>query len=289
MSLPIVKSPTFTVKIKEIKKPLTIRPMVVAEHKALQQAMDIGSEVDLLNTISDVVTSCVNNAFNAKTIERYILDYVFIQLYMTSVEDVITSRYVCKNKVTDENGNLKIDEETGDEIICNTSIDVKLPLTRIAIDYPENYEESKKIKLSDTVELHLKSLSLESSIAIQNIRDEIYELANELGELTQVENSDQAKIDELQAKITDLNYKIQTTYVYNSVERVVDGENEILPSEFDIESFVKWFESLPSKCSQAVDEFFTSQPEISMDFKIICPKCGYTREMKLRGLQDFFS
>lgn len=296
MSLPIVKTPTFSVKIKEFKKPLSIRPMVVSEHKALQHAMDIGSDIDLMNTISDVVTACVDNAVDAKKVERHILDFIFLQLYMTSVENVVTSRYVCKNHLKNEDGSPKIDEETGDEIICNTPIDVKIPLERVAIKYPDDYDSLKVISIGENLKMHMKSLSLADTIDIENIRQEIYTLADELTNLSDKKEKDKddtsndARIEELQKQITKMNDDMQTMYVYHSILKIVDGENEMTPStDFTIKEFTEWFGTLPSKVNGDIDKFIALQPSVALDIKITCIKCLNSRDMSLRGLQDFFS
>ena len=47
MALPIIKNASFSIKIKEFSKPIKIRPMILAEHKAIQAATDMNDDTDI--------------------------------------------------------------------------------------------------------------------------------------------------------------------------------------------------------------------------------------------------
>lgn len=299
--LPTIKSPTFSIKTKEIKKSISVRPMVVAEHKALQQVNDIGSDLDLMITIGDIVASCTDGVITTKSSERYLLDYLFLQIYMTSVDDVITTRYTCRKEQLDEEGKVKLDEETQDALICNTSFDFKIPLTQAIINYPKEYEDNKVVVLDENTSLTLKAMSLDANIEIETLRANIDIYADELQSLLLDENIDDAenkliiesnkkRIDELKKLIDGVSDDIRNTIIYRSVDYISD-DGKILKAEADFnkEDFVKWLGNVPSKLTRGMDEFITNQPYIGMNAEIKCPKCGYTKTIDMRGLRDFFS
>lgn len=291
--LPTIKSPTFTIKTKEFKKPIAVRPMIVAEHKSLQQANDIGSDLDLMITIGDIVASCSDNAITAKSSERFLLDYLFVQIYMTSVDDVVTTRYTCRKVKTGEDGKPVLDEETGDELICNTSFDFKIPLSKVTIKYPEGYENNRAISFDENTTLYLKAMSLDANVEVETLRLQIDEYAEELQELVyQEEHTEEQtkRIDELKTLIDGVSEDIRNTIVYRSVDYIKDGDT-VMKAELDFtkEDFVKWIESIPTKSTRGIDEFITNQPYIHLNADIICPKCFFTRNIDMKGLRDFFS
>jgi hypothetical protein len=291
--LPTIKSPTFTIKTKEFKKPVSVRPMVVAEHKALQQANDIGSDLDLMITIGNIVASCTENAVTAKSSERFLLDYLFIQIYMTSVDDVITTRYTCRKEKVGENGDKLVDEETGDVLICNTSFDFKIPLSMVAIKYPDDYVNNKVVEFDDNTTLFLKAMSLDANIEIESLRLQIDTYIEELQEISYVTEYTVEQlelIDRLKKNIDDVTEEIRNTIIYRSIDNIKDGDN-IMKAELDFskEEFINWLGTIPTKATRGIDNFITNQPYVHMNADIVCPKCGHSRNIDLRGLKDFFS
>lgn len=292
MSLPNIKSATFTVKIKELSKALRVRPMTFGEHKTIQQAVDLGSDNDTALTIANVVEACTDGVITSKTVPQYILDYIFLNLYMTSVESVISSRYTCNAFKKDEDGNELIDEETGDKIRCNSSIDVKLPINKTKIMYVENYEEIRRLVLSPDVTLLMKGLTLEANVEAQEKKDEIIDVVNEIYAITDLESQESKDlVESLNNKIKELRVEAERHYFFNSIEKIETPEKELLPGvDFNNdEDFDSWINSCPRKGLENLAAFFDSTPAVGLDLHITCPECSHSEELKLRGLQDFFS
>lgn len=292
MSLPSIKNATFSLRIKEFPKPIQIRPMIVSEHKTIQQVIDIGSENDIASTIADVTRSCTNGKVDGSTVAQYILDFIFLQIYMTSVENVVSSTYTCYHYLkNDENGDILYDEETGDPIKCDNEIEVKIPLANASIIYPDEYEALRTIKINDSVTIKLKNLSLNQNIEISDSRLKIVELLNELSELDSLPENEEnnEKIEALNKKIIDYRNELKDRYMYLSVESVIDGENVTYPEQdFNEKEFIDWLNTCPSLAVSKVESFFESAPIVGMDIKITCPKCMNSSDVKLRGLKDFF-
>lgn len=299
MALPTIKNATFTIKVKEFAKPIKIRPMIVAEHKSIQQAMDIASEEEVAITIANVVKSCTDGLVTADSVPQYVLDYVFLQIYIASVESKVTSKYTCRNKLKNEDGSYLIDEETGDYITCDGSISVQIPLSNAVIQYSENYESSKVINITDGVKLHLKGLTLTNNIDVKEKRDKVIEIIDKIYVASEKEYTDEeeaaklandAAIKVLEDEILKIKKETRDYYLYSSVDYVED-ENGISKPEvdFNFEEFNSWIESCPSLPLSNIDAFYSDSPEVGMELKITCPKCMNTENVKLKGLKDFFS
>lgn len=293
MALPSVKNATFTIKVKEFKKPVMIRPMLMIEHKSIQQVTDIGSEEDVAITIANVTAACTDNMVTADKVPQYVLDFIFMQIYVSSVESVVNSRYRCYGHLKDENGNLMYDEEVGDQIICDNSIEVRIPLGNATVMYPDNYDKLKVIDISDTVKLHLKSLSLQSNLDINTMRQSIIETLGKIEELSAKEELTEE--DNKDVKImTDILLKkrqeIQEQYFYLSVDYIEDADGIYRPgTDFDFAEFLNWTNNCPSSAFVHIEDFYNSTPTVGLDLKIECPACGNKSETNLRGLKDFFS
>ena len=294
MSLPTIRNATFTIRLKEYPKPIKIRPMIVAEHKSIQQAIDIGSEIDVALTISEITAACTDNLITGSNAPQYILDYLFLQLYMTSVENMVNSKYTCHGILKDkETGKELIDEETKDKLRCNASIDVKLPLDRAHIMYPDKYEECRNVAVNDEVSIRLKGLSLASNAEVTEMRNAILEKIESTYNLSELENPtpEQTKeIEDIDKTVDDLKKEIQDFYFYNSVEYVQTAEGNKVPGvDFTREEFLEWLNNCPSKVLTKIQSFYEVRPTMGLDIDITCPECGNKHKSELRGLQDFFS
>lgn len=294
MALPAVKNATFTIKVQEFQKPIKIRPMILAEHKAIQMSTDVGAEGDVALTIANVTDSCTDGLVTSKSVPQYLLDFVFLQLYISSVENVINSRYRCYAHLKDEEGNLKYDEETKDPIICDNSIDVKIPLERATIIYPENFDDLKVIKISDTVKLHLKCLSLQNNLDVADLRHTIIDMVNEIDDIStkdgDLTDEDKARIKELTDALIIKRQEIKDAYFYYSVDHIEDADNIYKPEvDFNQKDFLEWAGNCPSSSFNTLEDFYQTTPTVGMDLHIQCPKCGNSSDTQLRGLKDFFS
>jgi hypothetical protein len=295
MALPSVKNATFTIKVQEFQKPIKIRPMILAEHKAIQMSTDVGQESDVALTIANVTASCTDGLVTAQSVPQYLLDFVFLQLYISSVENVINSRYRCYGHLKDEEGNLKYDEETKDPIVCDNSIEVKIPLDMATIIYPEEFNDLKVIQITDTVKLHLKSLSLQNNLDVSELRVKIVDIINEIDEISIAkeegpDEADKAKIKELTDKLIGMRQEIKDLYFYYSVDHIEDADNIYKPeTDFNLQEFLEWSGNCPSASFNRLEDFYQNVPTVGMDLHIQCPKCGNKSDTKLRGLKDFFS
>lgn len=290
MSLPVIKSASFSVKIKELSKPIKIRPMVLAEHKSIQAATDMNDDADVATVIADITASCTDNVISSTSVPLYVLSYVFLQLYMNSVENVVNAKYTCRALLKGEDGTLSVDEETGDNIICNSSIDVNIPLSMAVIQYPEEFESNRIIKISDEVNLYLKCLTLQQSLDISSKQELIIEKIHAINDLDNEDKEYDSQVEKITVEINVIKEEIKDLYSYYSVEKIEENGKSIYPEkDFSQSEFIDWINNCPSSSLTKTEKFYAAAPEVGMELNVACAKCGNKELIKLRGLKDFFS
>jgi len=80
MALPILQTPIYTIKIPSTNREVKIRPFLVREEKALliaQQSEDINV---MVNTLKEIVSSCIKDNIDVDSLSVFDLEYVFTQL-----------------------------------------------------------------------------------------------------------------------------------------------------------------------------------------------------------------
>jgi hypothetical protein len=60
-------------------------------------------------------------------------------------------------------------------------------------------------------------------------------------------------------------------------------------NDYSIEEIVEFIENLTQQQFGLINDFFETMPETSCGVNIRCRNCGYTKEMKVSGVADFFS
>lgn len=100
MSLPKLDVPLYTFTAPSTGKEYKFRPFTVKEQKLLLMANEDKENVDIHDTIKQLVENCiVSKDFRFDTLSLFDLEYLFIQLRMKSIGETITLDYVCKNVV----------------------------------------------------------------------------------------------------------------------------------------------------------------------------------------------
>ena len=95
MALPIIQTPIYTIKIPSTQKEIKIRPFLVKEEKALllaQQSADINIMVD---TLREIVSSCVKEPIDVDALAIFDLEFIFTQLRSKSVGEYVDLLFYC--------------------------------------------------------------------------------------------------------------------------------------------------------------------------------------------------
>ena len=95
MALPMSSTPTYTLTIPSTGKEVKYRPFLVREEKALMIAQQSEDPIVMVNTLKDVIKTCVVGDFNADEIATFDLEYIFTQLRAKSVGETVDLIFPC--------------------------------------------------------------------------------------------------------------------------------------------------------------------------------------------------
>jgi hypothetical protein len=95
MALPMSSTPTYTLTIPSTGKEVKYRPFLVREEKSLMMAQQSEDPIVMVNTLKDVVKSCVVGEFNAEDLATFDLEYIFTQLRAKSVGETVDLIFPC--------------------------------------------------------------------------------------------------------------------------------------------------------------------------------------------------
>lgn len=97
MSLPKLTTSTHRLKLPSTGKVFNFRPYLVKEEKILMMAMESESEIEMINAVKNVITSCTNGELTGSQMTMFDLEYFFTQLRAKSVGEQTKVYLPCKN------------------------------------------------------------------------------------------------------------------------------------------------------------------------------------------------
>lgn len=143
MALPSQNSPIYTMVIPSTDQKVRYRSFLVKEQKSLliaQQSEDLDV---MLETLKDVVQSCVIDTVDMGTLATFDLEYMFTQIRAKSVGEVVELFFFC-NTCTDEKAK------------------VKIPIDLTKLEVKKSTEHNKKIELFGDVGVIMKYPSVQT-------------------------------------------------------------------------------------------------------------------------------
>ena len=137
MALPKLDTPVYTLKLPSTQEEIKYRPFLVKEQKLLMMAQEGGEETDLINVITEVITSCTFNKVDTKKIAMFDAEYIFLQIRSKSVGSKVDVQVTCPDdKETKVPVNIDLDdikvammEEHTNEIQLTDEIKIVLPFS----------------------------------------------------------------------------------------------------------------------------------------------------------------
>lgn len=153
MPLPIQSAPIYTLTIPSTKKDIKYRPFLVKEEKSLLIAQ-MSNDIDImLNTLKEVIKSCVLDKIDINSLASFDFEYIFSQLRSVSVGETVTLTLRC-DTCEDENAYAK----------------VNVNLSELKVEIPKDF--SNKIVLYDKVGVIMKYPTIKDLTDVQlNSRD----------------------------------------------------------------------------------------------------------------------
>lgn len=119
MALPINATPTYTLTVPSTEKTIRFRPFLVKEEKALLIAQQSEDETVMIETLKDVIKSCVKDDIDINRLALFDFEYIFAQIRAKSVGENVELIFKCdtcvdekaKVKITFDITNLKVDKD----------------------------------------------------------------------------------------------------------------------------------------------------------------------------------
>ena len=282
--LPQISLPKFSTTIKEINKTFHFRPFMMKEERAIQMAKAIGTDIEVRQTIEQVVQACLisNKPIDVESLPAHIVDYLFMQMFMRSNTNVLSVNYHCRAIYKKYEFIKKVDPDTGEEYEeekvseqeCGYDSTNFLPLSNIELLYPESHEKNKVIKVSDNITLYVNA---PKSSSIRNV----YKMT-ELNEETSEPLYSEAEREDAYSNL-----------VYESIDKVVElvGEEEKIYTidDFTRDGLETWIDNAPKHVAEQLTDFFSELPTIYLrsEMKCLRPECQHKTEVALTGAKSF--
>ena len=150
MALPINTTPTYSLEIPSSSKSIKYRPFLIKEEKALLIAQQSEDASVMVNSLKEVIKSCIKDDIDVDGLATFDLEYIFTQIRAKSVGEVIEL-------------SLRCDTCTDEKAVSKVSID----LTKLGVS--KNPEHLIKIKLYDDVGIAMKYPTMDVVKKLENV------------------------------------------------------------------------------------------------------------------------
>jgi len=300
MSLPKIRHNVFTLPIKELKKTIKYRQFVVAEQKKIFEVRDLGMG-ETNDVVYDIVDSCTFNELDMDSLPAYLVDYLFLQVFIKSVENKTNSLYECHNLVMKK---VKKDEPKNDDfesmfanISGNTDElpdEIKQQFADLNQEQTQDDEPTEKTDLVEDEILTECGSKINVIIPLEKAKI-VYPDNFEESKVVEVDSDTKihlkipsgkiiGKVAEMEAEEADLEL------LFTSIDYVENKESgKTYPEkDFSREELKAWVENIPTDASLKLAEFFKNAPHLGLELDITCPSCGFTQHIHLKGIQSFF-
>mgnify|MGYP002134212061 CR=1 FL=1 len=99
--------PTFTLTVPSTGKSVRYRPFVVKEEKALMIAQQSEDPSVMIDTLKNVIKSCVQDPIEVDALAVFDLEYIFTQIRGKSVGEIVDLMFSCDNDHGEQNEKAK--------------------------------------------------------------------------------------------------------------------------------------------------------------------------------------
>jgi hypothetical protein len=145
MDLPMMSTPTYNLVIPSTKKSVKYRPFLVKEEKSILIAQQSEDIVVMVDTLKDVIRSCILDKVDPDSLSTFDLEYIFTQIRAKSVGEIIELFFPCDVDHGDDNEKAKVK--------------ISIDLTKIEVEFPEDH--TNKIDLFGEVGIMMKYPTIE--------------------------------------------------------------------------------------------------------------------------------
>ena len=250
MALPTLTAPEYEITLLSQANPVKFRPYLVREEKLLLMAQQGGDKKEIETAIKTIIRTCTFDAINVERLPSFDLEYIYLQLRAKSVNNVVETKFECRNMLREEKDQRRDDKDDGR---CHATVPMKINLDDIKIT--TNEKHSKTILVSDTVGVTMQYPTADTIIALG------------------------PEIDPL----------VVLKVLEDCIENVYTTDGEVHEfRDQTAEDRQEFINSMNVKQLELIQEFFTTMPALVHTVNFVCPKCEYTEAIELRGLDSFF-
>lgn len=162
MGLPKIDIATFTTELPSNKQKVIFRPFLVKEEKILLMASKGENQNEQVNAIKQIINNCIQTELDIDKIPLFDLEWIFLQLRLRSVGDIIDLRF--KHK------------EGECEHIQNVSVDLN------QINMFHDPTHNNEIKINEDITVFLKYPDIESTLNMNESENEVDNIVSFLAE-----------------------------------------------------------------------------------------------------------
>ena len=137
MALPVLNAPTHELTLTSTGETIQFRPFLVKEEKILLMALESNDEKEMMRSMKQIISNCIIEDIDIEKLPLFDLQYLFLQLRVQSVGDIVTLRFQHSNGKNSK----------GEE--CSHVQNVDIDISKIK---PESIDgHDKKIQLTNDV------------------------------------------------------------------------------------------------------------------------------------------
>ena len=128
MALPKLNPLTYELEVPSTDEKIKYRPFLVREEKILLIAMESKDNVQIIQAVKDIVTSCTFEKLNVSTMPMFDMEYIFLNIRAKSVGETSKLKILCPDD-------------------GKTYAQVELDLTKVEVQVTDDH--TNKIELTD--------------------------------------------------------------------------------------------------------------------------------------------
>lgn len=234
-------APSFDIKFRGLNH---------GEQRTLLMSLELKDEKAIINAILDIIKDCTFGTIDVKKTPMYVLDYVFLKIYIATVGVESPVLFTCGGTKTKEHEDGTVTDEP-----CGLKLNTNIRLDNAALEYPEDFKSTKLIEVDSDISLKMKIPDFEAFKKF------------DVG-MTWAEAAER--------------------FVWAGLEAIIDHDEVKIPSvDFTLEELKEFLDSVDPDVMAEIGKFFDSIPDLVLRHEIKCPNCGRKELFVLKGLDAF--
>jgi hypothetical protein len=95
MALPKLNTPTYELEVPSTDEKLKYRPFLVKEEKILMLAMESKENVQIIQAVKDIVSTCTFEKLDVSSLPMFDIEYIFLNIRAKSVGEISKIKLLC--------------------------------------------------------------------------------------------------------------------------------------------------------------------------------------------------